>query len=876
MALLVFAQSGESPTTDQLVSSRIQDRLTKHFDFDEREIGNYESMPAGWRQLNAVRYPRFLEPKFDMKVGHDAPPSFRLALIGGSLACFYYANDISVHPDCDYEISAWIKPAGLEHARSFVRAYFLDHAMNKINESERRSTDVRGPGQDEPWSFVKITLPAGFERARGIGLSVHVEQARRTPADPENPRPINYHDVRAAAWFDDIRVIRRPGATLQVSAEGNVFDVDAEVACRAGVTDLDGRGLDARLELFDAAGEAKESRVIPVGSLDAPAEVYRFANLQPGLYRLRLVVESEGKELLRREESFVRLGDLPAVRQSIDAGFGVIADPTAPAHGKTSARLTRLLGVQSAKIPLWREAMDDEDIVTGDKAADELIRSLRLAGVRVVGILDRPPPSLLETFGHPRHTVLDVLSTSPDRWRPYLSFLLARYGEEVNAWQIGRLTPDPAIDGENLAAALTHLKAELKPLVGSPRIVVPREITTQIDAFPVKPDVFSVTAPGHFASDHLVEQLEARPDKTNPSMWITLEDLDPSRFDRIARLSEIARRLVLARVAGAEEVFVAQPWWIDGSDSERVTIDESYVALRTVATLLGGLRPVTRVWLGPGATGWLFAGSGGEHGVLVAWSDGERVASRTTTTDAVPDSRHFDLWAREKCPEGRRDGRELALDVTPSFLVPVDSARVRTMATFAVEPAMVKVQIEPNRATLRLTNHFASRLTGVLKILPPPSWEVTPREVAIDIPPGTRKDIDLSIRIPSNYPIGPNTIVGRIAAEGLESEYIHFRAPVEVVCPGLDVSVMARADKGGLKIIQRLTNRSGRPLDLRSNLIYASDRRMSRLIRSLPDGQSTLREFTIDDSALTRGNPIRICTESISGDLKCNQLVTID
>lgn len=80
------AKSRRDDAVEQtFVSSKIRDRLTKAFDFDERAIGNYESMPAGWRQLNAVRYPRFLEPKFDMKVGHDAPPSFKLPLTGAVL-----------------------------------------------------------------------------------------------------------------------------------------------------------------------------------------------------------------------------------------------------------------------------------------------------------------------------------------------------------------------------------------------------------------------------------------------------------------------------------------------------------------------------------------------------------------------------------------------------------------------------------------------------------------------------------------------------------------------------------------------------------------------------------------------------------------------
>lgn len=858
------------------VSSKIRDRLTKEFDFDERAIGNYESMPAGWRQLNAIRYPRFLEPKFDMNVGHDAPPSFMLPLTGGSLACYYLAGDISIHPDCDYEITGWIKPSKLHRARAFIKVYFLDHALNKINESERRSADVHGSGKDEPWTQVTIEIPAGFELARWIGLSVHVEQADAPVADPDHPRPIDYQDIHATAWFDDIRIVRRPRATLSMKAVGNVFPADTPVECLAGVSDLDGRGLQADLELTNADGRMLSSRKMQIGKLRARPETICFDDLPPGLYSLRLNVRSDGKTLLDRLQKFVRLGDVPTDKSDSLTGFGVITDPAAPSHGKISARLTRLLGVQAARIPLWREGMRDEDIVTGDPAADALVRTLRRAGIQTVGTLDRPPPSLLEQFGHPGHSVFDVLSASPDQWRPYLSFLLARYGEEVNAWQIGRTPPDPLAGANTLNAALTHLKAELKPLVGSPRIIIPKDAGV---AWPdasgpsAMPDVFSVNVPAHFTADQLVDQLTRPQGKDQPALWVTLDDLDSARFDRIARLSQIARRLILARVAGAEMVFMPQPWLISQSSSEGVVPDESFIVLSTIARILGDRRPIAPIWLDHGVTGWYFGDSDSTNGVLAAWTDGRSRAPGVVMTDAVPQSRHYDLWLNELNPEQGSTGRACRFDVTPSFLTGAEAGRVLTMSSFALEPPSVRVQLEKNKTTLRIKNHYDVRLSGILKFDPPAFWRMTPESVALDVGPGEEARFDLYIQLPSNHSIGPHTFAARLSREGGD---IVFRAPVEVVCPGLDVSVLARAEEGSLHIIQRLTNRSGHPLNLRSSLLYQEDRRQTRVILSLGDGESTLREFRIEDGAKVRNHPIRICTESISGDLKCNQVLKFD
>ncbi len=877
MTLWPAQASDGSREPSGLVSSRIEDRVTKVFDFDEERFGNYENMPMNWQQLTAPAHPghpRFLEPMFDKTVGHLAPPSFKLPLAGGSLACHYLAKDISVHPSCDYLVTAWIRPQGLNHARAYITAYFLDHALQELTTSRHRSDEIRGGNDDEPWQRVTVQLVGGFERARWIGISVHVEQSEMPDVGPTAPRPIRRQDIRAAAWFDDITVVRLPRVRLNMSAPGNVFEHDRQVSCVARVVDLDGRGLKTHLEVLDADGEILEQRPVRVVPPEKSSQAVTLAIKSPGFYTARLTVDVEGHERITHEEDFVRIAAPISTARRGSNAFGVTVGPSAPVNQKISDQLLDLLGATAVKVPLWRRDMDDAEIVEGDRRADVLIRALRARGVTVVGVLSEPPPSLLQAFGHPQHTALDVLSSSPDRWRPYLAFLLARYGHEVQAWQVGPDDNDEDASDEQIAAAVTNVRDVLQPLVGTPRIVAPKRVVTQLPETPSAADVLLVTVGSQFGSDRLVRQVEHLVATEAARTWISLEPLAKDRFDRSARLTETARRIVAALQTGAEKVFVTQPWTVRPGEP-RVQPDETFCVVRTLFQSLAGLKPTGEVWLDHGIRAFLFADRTRGEGALVVWTEAEGAGPREIVTDAVPDAKQYDIWGRTRSVEDAPEGRRFMVDAPPSVLLPVDPARVRTFADFHLDVPNVQVQVEPHRCKLMLRNSYTRNLVGRLELIPPHGWQVTPQQVNLHAQPGKWTEIDLTLRPPSNQAIGEYTLHARLHGEGQGAGPHVFTAPLFVECPGLDVNVLTRMEDGRLHVVQRITNRTGRTLDLRSLILYPDMRQDARIIRGLADGQTTHREYQLDRVQELPGRPIRVSLEEISGSLRCHQLVTL-
>jgi hypothetical protein len=867
-----------SPSPGELVTSRIEDRVIKSFDFDERKLGNYESMPRFWRQIRESGYPRFLEPRFDYEVGRTAPPSLRFTLAGGSLGAAYLAKDINIHPNADYQITAWIRPSGLTHARAYVTAYYLDHALRKIDASERLSACVRGAGSDEPWVQVSIRLPGGFENARWLGLSCRLEQMSERSANADELRPIYYRDIHASAWFDDITILRLPRLALEMNALGNVFTAQQALECTARVADTDGAGLDARLEISDADGRGVETRAVQVVGLDEPGCVLTMPNLPAGWYRAVLTVRICEAMALTRERCFVRLNPVLSMTNENRQGFGVILDPTPNLPTSIHESLLRTLCPGAVKVPLWRRDMGDDAIVKGDPRLDELLGVLQADGMTLVATLEDPPETLARLCGHPTMTLLDVLCSPPDQWRPYLAFIIARYGPQIRAWQMGGENATAASGDRRLATALANVRAELQPLIGPADLVAPQSLEQQPAASEMlKADIISLTVPPQISAAGLVRQLAAPQGSTSHRRWATIEPLSHERYDRNLRLSELARRIVRARESGVETVFLRQPWSIETSDDEvSVAPDEDFIIYRTLAQTLGGSKPDAPIWIGDGLQARLFVDDTGEGGAIVAWTDGDQMESTKAVLDLGTGAKRIDMWGNVSDLQAAKGGREFSLGAMPVIIAPVSAPRARALASFAVMEPTFQATVYEQHRTVVLTNPRASKLHGTLLLQEPSGWRLQPRKILVDLAPGEQARIDVAFNIPTNQAAGDYSLQGRLLLEGDAFDGLTMRAPLSVRTPGLDVSVVTSRQGSGLTIFQRITNRSQESLNLQGAVLAAGRPRQTRTIAELAPGQTTMRQYQLEDAATLAGKPIRVSVEQVGGPLRHNTLLRLE
>lgn len=881
LGLLPFGVPPAAQESEGLVTARIEDRIVKTFDFDERKLGNYETMPRSWRQIREPGFPRFLEPSFDFQVGHDARPSFRFALDGGNVGAVYVAKDINVHPDAEYQVTAWVRPSQLVHAHACITAYYLDHAFQKIEASERSSVKVSGAGLEEPWIQVSISLPGGFENARWLGLSCLVEQAPAQAGGLDELRPINYSDVRGTAWFDDIKVLRLPRLTLELGAVGNVFTAEQEVQCLAGVADLSGADLDAKLEVIDAEQQVVQVHSVSPVALGEHGVKLRLDGLAAGLYSAVLSVRVGEGVVLTRRQSFVRLNpDLPS-RGKNRRGFGLILESpseVAAVPPSLEERLVQASGVGTVKVPLWRRDMSDEAIVEGDGWLDALMRRLHEDGVEFVAALQEPPETLARLCGHPKLTLIDVLTSPPEQWRPYLAFIIARYGRQVRAWQVGVDGQPIGGSDERLSKALANVRNEMKPLIGSADLAIPRPVQqVRTAAAASDAEIASLTVPQHLSAAVLAEQLASAASDRTTRLWANIEPPSSQDYDRKARLIELARRIIVARHSGIDTVFLRQPWDVrEGLGEAAVEPTEDFIICRTLAQALGGLEAVSPIWLDHGVHAWLFGDAANQAGAIAAWTEADEEEGRNVVLDVGPAARQIDMWGDVRESGTAAGGQVFRLGGTPTIIAPVSLDRGKLLAGFTVGEPTVQATIQQQRRTITLTNTLASKMHGSLTLSQPPRWRIEPCKVPIDLAPGEQAQVEVSFVVPGNQAVGECVLQGRLALDGSKSGGVTLRTPLYVSSPGIDVGVTARSEGREVAVFQRVTNLTEQSLDLQAMIVAPSRPPQNHMIMNLPPGQSAVREYRLDGAAGLRGKPIRVSVEQINGAIRNNTLLTLD
>ncbi len=872
---LLCAKSGaraDESTVDStaVVSSLIEKRVVKTFDFDERRLGNYEDQPMNWLPMVGAGYPRFLEARFDMQSGHLAPPCFKFHARVGSAGAFYLAKDIPVHPDSAYRITAWVRTRQVRHARARISAYYLDHALRKIEGTEHWSEDLRDESGAE-WTLARIDLPGGFDRARWIGLAFRIEQPLVTGGAEQLASELVHRDAHAEAWLDDISIMRLPIVSMQLNMAHGVYVGETPTGIDIAMRDLDGTGLRVDLRVLDA-----ESRVIRERRLDAstllggPARVV-LEPLPAGLYAAQVTTHAGQTLVSSHTRGFVRLNaDCGGGGRQ---GFGIVADESIFEHGDLNVALMALLSPEMVKLPLWRVNQSDDEIVRGSAETDRLVDELLKLGIGVVGVFADLPPSLAADFEPPDRRLLKVLAGAPQVWRPWLALVLMRHGHRIHAWQVGSDGMTPPVDERLRDQALRNVRAEVQTLIGSPRLVAP--VRTGIDGALPAADAVAVRVPAHIAARGLAGMLPSQ--AAGQARWATLETRNPTRYDRRWRLFDYAQRLIECRSAGIEAVFVPQPWRIeDAGGGPVVWHQEELIILRTLNQALGGLSADRDIWIADGVRAQLFADERGEHGALAVYADGQGTAPQRVAADLGQAAQLIDMWGNASPPEVRRGDLVFDLDAMPLVIQPVEPWRGRMLDSFRLDEPGFGVQVQSQVRQISFVNTRTSRLRGDLKLIPPPGWRIAPALMSVSLAPGATFSEMVAFHLPTNQPAGRTVLTARLRALDDDFEGITLRAPIEVNAPGLDVNAAAYVDGDHVRVIHRITNRTDDALRLKSYLVSADRSRDVRLIRNLAPGQTTVREYRIDDVASVIGRHIRLTVEQVDGPLRHNAVIKLD
>jgi hypothetical protein len=586
-------------------------------------------------------------------------------------------------------------------------------------------------------------------------------------------------------------------------------------------------------------------------------------------------------------------------------------------------------GVGLVMLPAWRKDMSDDSLLRRDQPFDTLINALVRLDIHAYASFSELPalltdklnekkpattgPSVLgPVVGGRNDTVLAMLDADPALWRPYVSFLLARYASRVDLWQLGA-HGDSATNGNGGGGGdrfysadprypklYTKAYTELAGILSTPQLAIPwnalydfdpkqyphavlnlklpaiikpAQIPTYIASFstaPAPPPAATQTA-ATAPAPTLNSELRIL---NSPNVIALLEPLDSHAYSRLDRLADFAQRILYARSANPRAIFIDLPM------TRRTTLgnlaassepDELLAVYRTLVKNLGGATYKHELTLAPGIKAFLFERQAGGGSVIALWNDAANPAELDLPLGPTP--RSIDLFGNTApLPVDTASGlAHLTVRGTPILLDQLDARLVELRGSFALATARIPAGLGAIQTTVQLTNPFTEPLGGTLHLLPPRGWTIDPPTLFVSVAPGATFRKPVTVRYPYAEFAGPKTLNARFTQD-TTAQTLDMSFPLTVSSDLVEVEGFAQiqplpADNsddgsgsggggGGAELVlqQMITNLSTEPLSAQAYALVPGFARQQRFLLDLKPGQTTLKRFTFNLAALP-GSP---------------------
>ena len=860
-------------------------RIVKDFGFDERRFENFGSLPMHWRRHGGAGFPQYLEGEIDWEAGHRGKPSFRLDLDGGSLAYEYEGQDISVRTNSDYLVAAWVRVRSLETARAYFTACYQDRKGKRIAMTERRSELVGGADASQEWVPLSVGLPGNVSGARYVGVSLWLTQSRVWDTGPRPLRHIEREDVEATAWFDDVTVYRLPRVTLRSSRPGHVFadgevvqlETDAPgdaVRLLTGVSDPDGLNLSARLAIRGADGQLVDERSVPIQSADrAEPNAATYPDLPVGHYTAELIVSTGETVLVRRSLRFVRVATPVSPPGERGRGFGVALRETDGELLAGQRELLQRLRPEYVKVPVWYAQQAATGEVDSDRSVDRYLEAIVESQADPVGIVMDQPAR--DGYGQATalRSMLDVLSDDPLGWKPLIAEAWSRYAGLIHIWQVGDDGDESVFLDHRLREVVPVLRREMELLMSKPLLAT----ATSARYAPAQErvsDYYAVTVPAVIPPDDVGNHLEPFSTEERARIWAMVEPLPAEGYPRLTRLADLGRRLVEACFQNPGAVFMSAPWDARADLlSAQVDPREDFIVFRTVADVLGGAEPVSRTTIDGQVRCVVFDRDG--MAILFVWDDHAPARGREHVLLLGERAEQIDLWGRrtELASIGTR--QVVRIGRMPTFIVNTPTWLTEFRRQFVLDPPTMEARFDAFDRDVVFRNTYREPISGLLRIVPPPEWDIRPNRILFVLQPGEESRNKISVRFPRNAEAGITPLVGEFTLDADRRYRIMAPAWFEL---GLeDIDLNTHVYRMGPRAVVRvsMTNRTSHPVSFLGYLVVPGRQRINRTFAAFYPGASLSKDFVLEDAAELEGKRIRVGLKEIQGSRVWNRVVAI-
>lgn len=850
-------------------------RVVHRFDFDERRLGNLESLPKFWNSLRPKGFPHYTEGGFDEAIGHRAPPSFHLASEGRNVAFVYAGPETHIRTNTDYRVEGYVRPDRLIHARACLTAHFVDRNGSPIVDTLVRSRYVGG--DHDEWARIDLYLGTAPRQAYAIALTAWVlrESVWNTSVPPtwHIPRA----DVHGGAWFDDIAIFALPYAKLTTNVPGHVLSPDGLQELHVTLADNEDPQIYGVVSIHSAKGELVETqRINAMVDAELDPAIIDVSHLRPGLYHVRFDVYVGHTVIVTREISFARLSPFYTGSDRMARGFGAVIDPGMRGDTATELMLLLRLGARAAKLPVWSGLPEAPLTIRDRRQNDLLLQELVKNAFALTAVFAGPPSAVVRADGAYVRPLFELLAGERGAWSDHLAMVVAPYAGVFRWWQVGAEESSLPVDGDTLETALVQLRDSMQAFVSAPQLSLP--VTDTIAAGPEKLPVEGVTL--RLTDDAHPQwyrrQLESYRAQGYSHVFAYIEAKPAQSYRRLPRLADWAQRLILARHAGADTVFVPQPWRFrqtpDGAIAEPT---ELYPVFRTISDLIGHGRPGPRIPLDTQGHVYALAFHDGDTTTLALWDTNAPPQGRQYTVQLGQASRVIDLWGRSVPLRHNRDGRHLiTLTSMPVFVDRIERWLIDFRMSLVLTPDQVESGSELQLHQLTISNKGGQRVAGEVRLDVPEDWSVTPRTFNFNLASQRTLTEEIKIHYPHNEPAGRKTVLAKMALGG-DRYYLEVPLTVEIGLTDLEISGLAVVEGTGLLLRHVVTNRSTQTLSFRGSAAIPGRARQYRPISNLRPGDTQVVEYRFAGATDLSGRGARLMLREVNDGPRIHNLEII-
>jgi len=865
-----------------------------NFGFEEGEDRDFDRHPDGWIRRKGTDFPRYIEGAIDREHGHGGKGSSLCFRANGGRITMY-SKPIVIDPYHSYVFRGYVRTQMLENDAALVSISLLNHKRQRVQRFLTRP--VTGTFKD--WCLVTIGPVVPHEDVHFVVVGCHLVPRSRS-------------DIRGAAWFDDLWMGELPLFSLDSNFQSHFRAHDSPVVVTSHVDGLDPRRA-YRLDLAvtDAEGKRVAATAFdlsmtsalneaggPSASLDKKAAgdkatdsarlSERRANKQKpidwtlgsqphGFYAVEAVLSQDGRTILTKRTSFAVMDTLSDMADQGEFGWTIRRASDMPGL-KELAELASQAGINWLKYPLWGSVSDaSASTATSGFGAQTpspaqisaFFEDLSLRHITPVGLLNEPPPELRRQFARDWTGISELFTMRTEFWRESIEKVIARYSSHVRHWQLGEEEDESFVgmSPQNLAQTTARVKNEFDRIGRDTRIGVHWNWETPPPRRSDARGIFlSISTRQRLKENELVTRLKSMAAADAPDRWVLVKPLPKSGFTADERGSDLVKKMVEAKMGGAQRIFIDDVFDEDcGLLAPGGSPAPLFLPWRTTAMALQGAEFIGSFNLPEGSRNFAFSRKGDV--AIVVWNhepvDEDLYLSEESIVTDV-------LGRRIRLPISESGVRhKIRIGPSPLVIRHFPEQIARWMAAVTFEKGRLPSKTGKQREVIHGVNTFHQGVSGQVHIVVPKDWKVEPPDARFSLAAGEKFDIPITLELPSNTSLGTQRIVLDFA---LSSYTFRVYRDYEVGLGDVVYSVVdTRLENGDLQIKQLIVNNT-RPeerLNFECTLYVPNRKRMQRIVTKLGNGRDT-QEYRLPDADALRGQELQLRAQQIGGSRVLN------